>query len=170
MVFCRLVLINALVDSISGPVMTAAHATGKIKLYQGLLGSMMLLVLPVTFLFLKFRFPPESTFYISIFFSLAAIFIRLYLVSPLINLSIYSYIKFVLGRIITVTIIALIIPVTIYITLPTGYLRLIIVTLFSILSTATTIFYFGLDKQEKSFIIKKIRTIILIKMPNLIIR
>lgn len=159
-VFCRLVLINALVDSISGPVMTAAHATGKIKLYQGVVGSMMLLVLPVSFFFLKFRFPPESTFYISIFFSLVAIFIRLLLVSPLIDLSIFSYIKFVIGRIAKVTIIALIIPATINFVLPQGYSRLIIVTLFSLLSISITIFYFGLDKQEKLFTIKKIKTII----------
>ncbi len=162
-VFCRLVLINALVDSISGPVMTAAHATGRIKLYQGVLGSMMLLVLPVSFLFLKFQFPPESTFYISIFFSLAAIFIRLLLVSPLIDLSIFLYLKYVLGRIFVVTSIALIIPATINYILPQGYSRLIIVTVFSVLSIAITIFCLGLDKKEKFFTIKKIRTIFRLK-------
>jgi len=160
LVFCQFVLINTLVDSISGPVMTAAHATGKIKLYQGVVGSMLLLVLPVSFFFLKFQYPPESTFYISIFFSLIAIFIRLLIVSPLINLSIFSYMKYVILRILLVTIIALILPLTFNHILPQGYSRLIIVTFLSILSISISIFYFGFDKNEKHFIVKKIRTLI----------
>jgi O-antigen/teichoic acid export membrane protein len=155
--FCRLVLISTLVDSISGPVMTAAHATGKIKVYQGVLGGMMLLVLPVSFFFLKFQFPPETTFYISIFFSITAIFIRLLLVSPLIDLSIFFYIKYVIVRITLVTTIALIIPLTINHLLPQGYSRLIIVIILSILTISISIFYVGLDKKEKHFTVKKLK-------------
>jgi len=71
-IFTQLVLINILIDSISGPLMTAAHASGKIKLYQGVVGGLLLLILPVSFLFLRLGFPPEITLYISLSFSIIA--------------------------------------------------------------------------------------------------
>ena len=64
--FCRLVLINTLIDCISGPLMTAAQATGRIKKYQTAVGGLLLLILPISYLFLKNEFPPEITLYVSI--------------------------------------------------------------------------------------------------------
>src|SRR5690606_13730712 len=37
-IFTRLVIINILIDSVSGPLMTGAQASGKIKVYQALVG------------------------------------------------------------------------------------------------------------------------------------
>jgi O-antigen/teichoic acid export membrane protein len=60
-IFTQLVIINILIDSISGPLMTAAQASGMIKLYQGVVGGLLILNLPVSYLFLKFGFSPEIT-------------------------------------------------------------------------------------------------------------
>ena len=50
-IFTRLIIINILIDSISGPLMTAANASGKIKLYQGIVGGLLILNLPVSYIF-----------------------------------------------------------------------------------------------------------------------
>src|SRR5690606_32288441 len=65
-IFTRLVIINVLIDCISGPLMTAAQASGKIKLYQSIVGGLLILNLPVSYLFLKLGFQPQITIYISI--------------------------------------------------------------------------------------------------------
>jgi len=64
--FTRLVLIDALIDSISYPLMTAAQATGKIKLYQSVVGGFLLLNLPVSYIALKLKAPAESVMIIAI--------------------------------------------------------------------------------------------------------
>src|SRR5690606_7997638 len=64
--FTRLIIINALIDCVSGPLMTAAQATGNIKKYQVVVGSLLLLNLPVTYLVLRLGYPPETAFYVSI--------------------------------------------------------------------------------------------------------
>jgi O-antigen/teichoic acid export membrane protein len=155
--FCRLVLICSLIDSMSGPLMTAAHATGKIKFYQGVVGSLMLLILPFSFLLFKLGFSPVSTLYVNIFFSIISIFVRLKIISPLIRFSVTLFIKRVLLVILFVTSISLIVPLSIFFLLPDGLFRLVLVIIFSIFSIVITIFYLGLENQERNFIIDKIK-------------
>ena len=72
-IFTRLAIINVLIDSISGPLMTAAQATGNIKKYQAIVGGLLLLILPISYLFLIMGYPPEITLYISISISIIAL-------------------------------------------------------------------------------------------------
>ncbi len=108
--FTQLVIINALIDSISGSLMTAAQASGKIKLYQGVVGGLLISILPISYLFLKLGFPPEITLYISISVSVIALFSRLIIISPLVNLSIKGYLKNVVLRIALVVIFTITLP------------------------------------------------------------
>ena len=78
-IFSILILVNALIDTISGPLMTALQATGKIKLYQFLVGTLLMLILPVTYLLFKLEYPPMSTFFVSISVSVIALALRLML-------------------------------------------------------------------------------------------
>jgi O-antigen/teichoic acid export membrane protein len=50
--FTRLVIITTLIDSLSGPLITSALATGKIKYYQIIIGGFKLFNLPICFFFL----------------------------------------------------------------------------------------------------------------------
>ena len=63
-IFTRLVILNTLIDAMSYPLITAAQATGKIMKYQLIVGSLLFLNLPVSYVFLKFGFPPETTMYL----------------------------------------------------------------------------------------------------------
>ena len=160
-IFTRLVIINILIDSISGPLMTAAQASGKIKLYQGVVGGLLLLILPISYLFLKFGFEPEVTLYVSICISTIALFARLKIISPLVNLSIIGYLKNVILRIIPVAIIAIILPFIIMYFLPQGFYRLIINGFTSLVSVILTIYLVGLSQKEQIFIRQKLKQYIL---------
>ncbi len=108
--FCRLVLINTLIDCISGPLMTAAQATGKIKKYQAVVGGFLLLILPISYVLLKKGFPPEITLYVSISVSIIALLARLFILRPLLNLSILKFTRTVLIPILLVAVISVIFP------------------------------------------------------------
>ena len=72
-IFTQLVILNELISSLSGPLMTAAHASGRIKNFQLTVGGLLFLILPFSWIFLKLGYPPQVTIYISIFFSVLAL-------------------------------------------------------------------------------------------------
>ena len=59
--FARLFLILSMSECLSNPLMTSALATGKIRNYQIIVGGLIMLNLPVSYLFLKAGAPPEVT-------------------------------------------------------------------------------------------------------------
>lgn len=76
-IFVRIIVIISAVDAMSTPLMTAIHATGDIKLYQFTVGIIMILTLPISWIFLRLGFAPDSVFYISLILSTISLFIRL---------------------------------------------------------------------------------------------
>ena len=159
-VFTRLVLINILIDSISGPLMTAAQASGKIKLYQGVVGGLLIFNLPVSYLFLKLDFPPEITLYVSIGISIIALFSRLKIISPLVNLNILDYLKEVVFKIIPVILTAFIIPFILIINLNEGFIRLIVSGFSSLIFVGISIYFIGLKKTEQQFLKSKLKQVL----------
>jgi len=158
-IFTRLVIINILVDSISGPLMTAAQASGKIKLYQGVVGGLLMLNLPISYLFLKLGYPPEITLYVSIGISVLALYSRLRIISPLVKLNIIRYLKEVVLKIIPVTIIAIIIPIIIITNLEECFSRLFITVFSSLIFVGITVYLVGLGKPERLFLNRKLKQV-----------
>lgn len=160
-IFTQLVIINILIDCISGPLMTAAQASGKIKLYQAVVGGLLLLNLPLSYGFLKLGFTPEVTLYVSILISLVALFARLKIISPLVDLSISGYLKNVVLRIMPVAIVACAAPFSLRYFLDEGFYRLAIVGLISLASVAPAIYLLGLTRVEQIFMRGKIKQLLL---------
>lgn len=158
-IFTRLVIINVLIDCISGPLMTAAQASGKIKLYQSVVGGLLILNLPVSYLFLKLGFQPQVTLYISIGISVIALFSRLKIISPLVSLSIMDYFKNVIVKIIPVIFIAVILPCFIIYLLPVNIERLLLTCFIAVISVGLTVYFIGLSHSEQLFMIKSFKRI-----------
>lgn len=97
--FVKLCLINILIDSLSGPLMTGAQATGKIKWYQIVVGFLVFLNLPVSYLFLSVTRDPNYIFYVSIFISLVTFNFRLFFLKRSINMSFRQFYGNVVSRI-----------------------------------------------------------------------
>lgn len=161
--FCRLVLINLLIDCISGPLITAAQASGKIKKYHTIVGGFLLLVLPVSYFFLQAGFPPQTTFYVSIVISFIVLFIRLWIVHPLVGLSIKTFFLKVLMPIIFITPLAIITPAIFKYNIQDQFIRFILVAISSVLSSSILIYLLGLSKPEREFVKSKVTGILKIK-------
>lgn len=104
--FLQLTIAASLIDTFSGPLMTAAQATGYIRLYQSVVGGVLLFNLPVSFLFLHWGYPPESVLITSVGLSVVALVARLLIISPLIELPKTVFLSKVLGRAVTVALTA----------------------------------------------------------------
>lgn len=106
-VFVNLSLINLLIDCISGPLMIGAQATGKIKWYQIIVGTLIFLNLPIAYVLLKTYNNPELVYYTSIVISLLSLVFRLFFLRVLIGISILKFCKSVISRIVMVTIVTI---------------------------------------------------------------
>lgn len=155
--FTRLIIINALIDCVSGPLMTAAQATGNIKKYQVVVGSLLLLNLPVTYLVLRLGYPPETAFYVSIALSIVALMLRLFILRGLIQIKIRLFFGEVVFRSLWIVILSALIPFFVHIRMDEGPGRLLLVTALSWILTAVVIFTVGLKHSERGVIIDKMK-------------
>jgi O-antigen/teichoic acid export membrane protein len=154
-IFCRLVILNSLIDCISGPLMTAAQATGRIKKYQIVVGCLLLLILPLSYILLKMGYPPYITLIISITISIAALFTRLWIIKQLVNLSITMFMKSVLVRILLVAVISAFPPLLVKYNMHQELIRFFAVCFTSTLSVFIIIYWLGLMKSERLIIKNK---------------
>lgn len=97
-VFLQLTIAASLINSFSGPLMSSAQATGHIRLYQSVVGGILLLNVPISFLFLHWGYPPEAVLITSVGLSVVALGARLFIISPLIELPKMAFVSKVLGR------------------------------------------------------------------------
>lgn len=155
--FVRLVIVNALIDALGYSMQTAAQATGKIKLYQAVVGGMMLLNFPISYILLKSGFQPQATMYVSIVISVCCLLLRLWMLRRLVNLSILGYIRKVLMRVIFVSVLAYIIPLYIVFKLDESFIRLIIIGVASLVTSLIIMYFIGLTTSERLYFIKLIK-------------
>lgn len=152
--FTRLLIICLLIEAINNQLFGALQASGRIKTYQILICSIQVLILPFSYLFFYFGAKPDSTLYVSIVMTLLCFIPQLIISKKIINLSISLYLKEVVVVIICVTIISYILPLGVYCSLYPGYIRCLLVCLMGGISSLITIYYLGLTKEERSFLIK----------------
>lgn len=156
--FTRLVICIVLVDCISGPLMTAAQASGKIKVYQSVVGGLLLLILPISYLFLNLGFPPETTMLVNLVVSIIALFIRLIIIRSLVNLPIKQFILHVLLPIAIVATTSLFLPYVGYILMDQSFFRFLSVILLCFSSSFFCTWKLGLSKSERQNILSKLKT------------
>lgn len=165
-IFCQLIIINALISGLSGGLVQVIQATGKIKIFQIFLSTISLLNLPIAYALFSLGYPPYSIFITFISTALVNIIIWQVLLRRVIQFDIIYYIKTAYLRIGLVTV--TISPLFFLKDILTGSLhRFIMITLLSIGWLLVAMYVVGLEKKEKLILVKalsKIKTKILKKM------
>lgn len=92
-ILIQLILICLLIDSISGPLMTGIQATGKIKMYQLVVGILVFLNLPISYLLLKLAIvkKPETILYVWLCISLVSLILRLFFIQKAQNFDVKEF-------------------------------------------------------------------------------
>lgn len=157
--FVQLILIFALSESISQPLITAMLATGKIRNYQIIVGGLQMMNLPISYILLRLGYFPEVVIVIAICISQCCLAARLILLRGMIGLSITKYLKNVYLNIIVVSIIAIILPLISAYYIKESFINFILISLIAVICTLSSIYFIGCNNQEREFIHQKLGTI-----------
>ncbi|WP_291806621.1 lipopolysaccharide biosynthesis protein [Lutibacter sp.] len=163
-IFARLVVISALVDALSVTLVASIQATGKVKNYQIMIGSLFLVILPFSYLFFKLGFSPQSTYYVALVIFSIILVARLFLVKKQIDFAISDFLKFVFFKALIVTICSIFLPFLVIYYFEPGFLRFFIVVIASLVSTLFFTYFFGTEIEEK----QKVKLIFHNKIKNII--
>ncbi|MCX5590206.1 lipopolysaccharide biosynthesis protein [Alcaligenes endophyticus] len=160
-IFLQLAIISSLIHSLSGPLMTAAQATGQIRIYHTVVGGILLLNVPMNYFLLLNGLPPETVLMTAIALATLALAARLKIITALIHLPISSFLNSVLRPVVAVTLTTSIIANLVTINTNTTISTLAINTLSVTLVCIIVIWYLGLAEKEKKniyHILKLVKT------------
>lgn len=148
--FTRLVIVNTIFELMIYPLLTALMATGNIKRYQIVTGSLLLLVLPISYLMLKNGFPPETTLYVTIAITILSQFVRIVFMKKMLYMSVREYVCKAVIPILIVSMLSSIVPIIVELYLNDGFIRFCLVCFFSPISVLLCSFFLGMNKSEKN--------------------
>ena len=160
--FTQLMIIYCLVETTSGPIWTAIQATGKIKNYQILISSIILLNLPLAFLLLKLGFSPVFVVMVRVIINSVAVGARLTYLSKTVVFPTKEYIIDVLLHCFVITCVS--VPVCYFMTsLVSGTISGMLVFFGILIVNIFIVLFIGLKKSERLMIRAKIIQIIMKK-------
>ncbi|MCH5293096.1 MAG: hypothetical protein J1E07_05145 [Treponema sp.] len=155
--FVRLVLVDVLIDSISYPLMAVMQATGKIRLYQTAVGGLLIMNLPVSYLFLRLGFSPESVFAVAIVLSVCALALRILIVQRQTGFGLVLPFVGLLARFALLVALSAMIPAVVWKAAGRSFWGFCIFALVSVLWTALVLFIFGLNRHERGMFMERLR-------------
>lgn len=150
--FSRLVLVLSLAEIISNTLITAQLATGNIKKYQIVVGGILLLNFPVSYICLWLGMIPEITIVVAIIISQICLIARLWFLRSMIRLSARQFLSKVYLNIISVTTIATFPPMVCYFCIERPVIRFFTVCMVSVVTSFTVIYYIGCNYRERQLL------------------
>ena len=156
-VFSRLVIIDALFDSFNPPLNSLVQATGKIKLYQGVIFAILLMTLPVSYIALKIGEKAYFVMIIAIIMTFLSTVFRFFVAKKLIGFSLFLFFqKIVLPQLIIAIFVA---AIALFVSghFATGIARIFITGFVSTLLITLFEFFIGFSKTEKQLVLYKIK-------------
>lgn len=158
--FSRIVLITCWINAVANPLIVSVKATGNIKTFELIIGIITILTLPISYVFLKFGYPPYIVFIINFVTEIIAHIFRIWITSRLISFSIYNFTKEVISRCIIITIIATPLPLFLHTQMERSTASFICISIISIIISCSTIYLIGLLKNERTYINRKVSHIL----------
>ena len=154
-IFARIIIAISLIYTIANPCVIANQATGKVKVYQAVVGGLLLLILPISYIVLKMGAPAYSVFIVHFCVESVAQFARMYMLRNMIDLPLLSYVKNIYLPIMGVVLLSIVLPLLVYSNMQEGFIRLLAVGMTCVISVAMTSLFNGMTRNERSFLIDK---------------
>lgn len=149
-IFTQLVVISAILDVLSSPLMTAVGATGKVKNYQIGVSMIIMADLPLTYIAFKGGLSPTYAFIIKLIVSIFVYIFRLYYVRKYIKFDITDYLRKVIQPCIMVSLLSLPIPLFLQ-EMSTSIMSTISLIVLNEIIVCLLIIFVGLDNDERVF-------------------
>jgi len=162
--FVEVILFYTLIESFSQPLIQLMLGNGKIKKYQIVVGSVILLNFPLGWFLLYIGISPVIVQASIIFFSIIALFIRTYMLKSMIDFPIGFFYKDTVFRCIFILLIISIIATIVKTIAHTDFQGFIISTLIIEISAFIAISIFGLSRNERNLIFSKLKNLIKVRI------
>lgn len=148
--FLRLVLCSSMLATLSNPLLVSVHATGNLKRFQLIEGTMLLSIVPIAYLLLKlFGIRPEYVFCVHIVVELCTQYARMRIVLPMIAMRVSRYVREVVWPIVKVVLASPIIPLMAYLLLRQSVGSFLLVCTVSVFSLCLAVYYLGCSRSER---------------------
>ena len=148
-IFCQLMIINALIGGLGGGLPAVIQATGKIKYFQIILSTTSLLSLPIAYLLFKAGYPPPSILVAFISTAVINVVVWQILLKKIIDFNVSFFLKTAYLKILYVSV--LIMPLFfIRDFFPAGFSRLIFFSLFAMGWLSAAIYFVGIESKERA--------------------
>lgn len=159
-IFCQLTIVNNWISIMFRPVIYGVHATGSVKRISLINGTIYILVLPLSYVFLKMGGSPVVPFILNIvlliighfIFSLSTISRQI----PAFKKS--DFLKKSSCLCFLVMVLSSIAPLISHFLLPTGYWQLISMMV-SVISTLIVTYYIALNQEERNLFVQRLKQV-----------
>lgn len=160
-IFLQFYLVIVIIDSMANPLMVAASATGRVRKYQSIVGGVILLIVPLSYVALRMGFSPVSVFVVHLSVCISAFVVRLYIIKDLIRLNQWTFYKKLLQSILPVLLISTGLSFAIHSVLPpTGIVNVLALSFLSLSLVVLSTYLFGLESNERKLVDEKWKGII----------
>ncbi len=155
--FLRLILVIGLLFTLSNPIIVSVHATGKLKKFQIIEGTMLLVIVPIAYILLKFfDLRPEYVFVVHIIVELCTQYARLRIVLPMIGMKLGDYVKSVIKPILLVILISPWLPYIANATVSGQWISFFVVCIVCVICISVCVYFIGCTVSERMFIKEKL--------------
>lgn len=154
--FLRIMICISLLYTLSNPLMVANQATGKVRKYQAICGSILLMILPISYVCLKLGCPAYSVFVVHFIMESITQIVRMVMLRPLIGIRVRDYFINIYKKVSFVIIFSIIAPFFVYENFNDTILRFFVVCIVCVLSVSTMVYTIGLSKSERVFVKEKV--------------
>lgn len=160
-VFLRIVLIESLFRTIGNPTVTAMHATGQMKWLNITVGSILLLILPISIILFKLGCSVEVVMAANIIPWVIVIPVRLLLLKHYCDFPIWSFIKKAVLKVLGLAILLFAVPYAVSKSLnSSGLVHFVEMGLSSVITSAIGIWFLGLNRHLREGILEKVKKVI----------
>jgi len=164
-VFLRIIIVQSLIQTMTRPVVMAIHAVGKMKAVNITAGTVLLLILPVSYALLRLGCSPVTIFLVNIIPWLFEVFFDLFWLEKYIDFPMLKFYTKVYGVVFPVALLIVAVPLLAHIYLPfNGWIRFLIVCIISVVISVIAIYYLGLSKHMREAVSDKVKSVVMSKI------
>lgn len=158
-IFLQISLIICLIDTWSGPLVTAMLATANIKTYQLVVGGTDILCLPLSYICLREGLAPYWVFIVMLIISFVTLLLRLVMLKGMINLPSTSFLLRIVGKTSIVCLISLLLSYWMcsMIVMSNVFWKIILYSIISIVISLLVIGLFDTNKKERALVMSFVR-------------
>lgn len=150
--FVQLILLMSLCDCIGRTGYTACMATGRLKKYSLVIGSIGIFEFPLAWIAFSLGAQPQYAYYIYVIVKIAVLIARMYLMEEMVHLKVRMFVTNVILPILLTTLVAIVIPVILNVVMEPSLVRLFVVTIVAVLCVAVSALFLGMTIAERDVI------------------